>query len=344
MMKKFACTALLIVCFCVCVALVISTTNASATSTSKRKDNRQSLTATSTTGKLLGGGTKLGRSHRQITPDLLPLQQKKSKTTKRSHEKRFKKRQQKDKDTATTISRTLNDDNDKDDSSGADDESESFELIPQTGTQFKTITQLSLRSSPLCASTLEVIEMLPAGQMVVFTGGVEFSPGCLQLYYSVHVANEPRRKGWLVSAYLNPTMVSQDRGSEAGLAAARFAEAMVNKKWSNEVGRTMGPDTFDAAGLVYKAYESVGKKIVSTLEGYAQFSPTGLTRAPSQRVQDLEIGDLLWKRASDDTSSTVGIYVGGDRVISVVERGVVKEHTIQFYKAYVGWDVVFRAV
>lgn len=204
--------------------------------------------------------------------------------------------------------------------------------VPTLGQKFKVISTLNLRSTP--CTDQPVIGQLQADQTVFFTGQVE--DGCGYTWYSVEVNNANKQTGWLASDFLIK-VIAGDQGSAAGLAAALYAKQQVGKGESSS--SRMGPDTFDSAGLVYKAYEFAGKTIVSTMSGYYQQPPLGLMALPGQKISDIQIGDLLWSYDED----TVGIYVG-DNTVVVAGYGSVRQYSLNWYKNYVVLETIFRVV
>lgn len=212
------------------------------------------------------------------------------------------------------------------------DGSASSSSVPTLGQKLKTTTQLNLRPNP-CTDN-NPIAILPDEKNLLFLGEIQI--GCGFTWYKVQVDDETQKKGWVASTYVT-LVYAGDQGSAAGMAAALYAKQQVGKGYSYL--EPFGPNKFNAAGLVYKAYQSAGKTIVDTLNGYFNSPPTGLVVSPTQQVSGLQIGDLLY--SSDYPDDTVGIYVGDNTVVSAEPSGV-KARALSWYSNYVGWDTVYR--
>jgi len=111
-----------------------------------------------------------------------------------------------------------------------------------------------------------------------------------------------------------------------GSTAASFARAQVGKGYSQAA--RLGPNSFDCSGLVKTAWARAGVTVPNTTSGY----PGGL-----RRVNDLQVGDILWR------SGHVGIYVGNNQVVNAENpRSGVQIRDLDWYKRYMGVSAIYR--
>lgn len=90
------------------------------------------------------------------------------------------------------------------------------------------------------------------------------------------------------------------------------------------------PGGFDCSGLIYWAYQQMGRSVPRTATAQMQASQ----RIPLSALQP---GDLVFYDGNDSSINHIAVYVGGGQVVHAPHTGsTVKYDSLYFWDAIVG--------
>lgn len=149
----------------------------------------------------------------------------------------------------------------------------------------------------------------------------DITTGAIPSVSKVVPGNSTLQSGALQSITSNPQKALKSVTNRASSVGQAIVNAAASKEGSPYAWGAAGPNSFDCSGLVYWAYQQVGKTIPRTSQAMAA---SGIRVS----LDALQPGDII---AYYSGASHVGIYTGHGTIIDALNQGtVVQERSLHY--------------